>query len=178
MRRFGSHVTVIERGRKLADREDPDIQGPGLLVAKWGRSAMKRVGIFANDNVDLAGATRRDFLVRAGASVGMLAAATSLAAATPAKAGRTKPHEHQAAEGASSGPFWPEGIRLVISISMQFEAGGQPSKGTDSPFPKVEFPPSVPSDAAANTWFAYGYREGIPRCSICGIAMESRSLPT
>src|SRR5947208_7908643 len=57
----------------------------------------------------------------------------------------------------------PDGIRLVISISMQFEAGGQPSKGTDSPFPKVDFPPSVPSDAAANTWFAYGYREGIPR---------------
>jgi peptidoglycan/xylan/chitin deacetylase (PgdA/CDA1 family) len=59
--------------------------------------------------------------------------------------------------------FWPNGIRLVISVSMQFEAGGQPSKGTDSPFPKVDFPESVPSDAAANTWFAYGYREGIPR---------------
>jgi peptidoglycan/xylan/chitin deacetylase (PgdA/CDA1 family) len=59
--------------------------------------------------------------------------------------------------------FWPDGIRLVVSISMQFEAGGQPAKGTDSPFPKVDFPESVPSDAAANTWFAYGYREGIPR---------------
>ena len=30
--------------------------------------------------------------------------------------------------------FWPNGVRLVISISMQFEAGGQPAKGTDSPF--------------------------------------------
>jgi peptidoglycan/xylan/chitin deacetylase (PgdA/CDA1 family) len=59
--------------------------------------------------------------------------------------------------------FWPDGIRLVISISMQFEAGGQPAKGTDSPFPKVDFPENIPSDAAANTWFAYGYREGIPR---------------
>ncbi len=59
--------------------------------------------------------------------------------------------------------FWPDDIRLVISISMQFESGGQPLKGTDSPFPKVDFPPTVPSDAAANTWFAYGYREGIPR---------------
>jgi len=59
--------------------------------------------------------------------------------------------------------FWPDGIRLVISVSMQFEAGGQPPKGTDSPFPRVDFPESVPSDAAANTWFAYGYREGIPR---------------
>jgi peptidoglycan/xylan/chitin deacetylase (PgdA/CDA1 family) len=59
--------------------------------------------------------------------------------------------------------FWPDGVRLVISVSMQFEAGGKPPKGTDSPFPKVDFPDSVPSDAAANTWFAYGYREGIPR---------------
>ena len=59
--------------------------------------------------------------------------------------------------------FWPDGIQMVISISMQFEAGGQPPKGTDSPFPKVDFPSDVPADAAANTWFAYGYREGIPR---------------
>jgi peptidoglycan/xylan/chitin deacetylase (PgdA/CDA1 family) len=66
--------------------------------------------------------------------------------------------------GNRSAPaFWPDGIRLVVSISMQFEAGGQPPKGTDSPFPKVDCPPEVPSDAATNTWFAYGYREGIPR---------------
>lgn len=63
----------------------------------------------------------------------------------------------------TNGGFWPDGIRLVISVSMQFEAGGQPPKGTDSPFPKVDFPESVSSDAAANTWFAYGYREGISR---------------
>ena len=59
--------------------------------------------------------------------------------------------------------FWPGGARLVISISMQFEAGGQPAKGTDSPFPKVDFPAGVASDPAANSWFAYGYREGVPR---------------
>ena len=64
---------------------------------------------------------------------------------------------------AAEAQFWPDGIRLVISISMQFEAGGQPAKGTDSPFPKVDFPESVLSDPAANAWFAYGYREGIPR---------------
>lgn len=64
---------------------------------------------------------------------------------------------------AASNRFWPDDIRLVISISMQFEAGGQPAKGADSPFPRVDFPDSVPADAAANTWFAYGYREGIPR---------------
>jgi hypothetical protein len=28
--------------------------------------------------------------------------------------------------------FWPNDIRRVISISMQFEAGGQPAKGTDA----------------------------------------------
>jgi peptidoglycan/xylan/chitin deacetylase (PgdA/CDA1 family) len=117
---------------------------------------MKKSSIFSNDDADLPGATRRDFRLRAGASGGMLAAATT----TAGMPGRAK---DQPAAGPSSGPFWPEGIRLVISISMQFEAGGQPSKGTDSPFPKVDFPPAVPSDAAANTWFAYGYREGIPR---------------
>lgn len=62
-----------------------------------------------------------------------------------------------------AGKFWPGDTRLVVSISMQFEAGGQPPKGTDSPFPKVDFPDNVPSDPATNTWFAYGYREGIPR---------------
>src|SRR6266566_2866795 len=119
--------------------------------------AMKKSSMFSNDDASPAVATRRDFLVRAGASAGMLAGATNLAAGTPARA------KDRRAGGPSSGPFWPDGIRLVISISMQFEAGGQPSKGTDSPFPRVDFPPTVPSDAAANTWFAYGYREGIPR---------------
>ncbi len=67
------------------------------------------------------------------------------------------------AVGVSRSGFWPGDTRLVISISMQFEAGGQPPKGTDSPFPPVDFPDGVPSDPATNTWFAYGYREGIPR---------------
>ena len=54
----------------------------------------------------------------------------------------------------AKGGFWPGDTRLVVSISMQFEAGGQPLKGTDSPFPKVDFPDSVPADPATNTWFA------------------------
>lgn len=36
---------------------------------------------------------------------------------------------------AVAGKYWPGNTRLVVSISMQFEAGGQPPKGTDSPFP-------------------------------------------
>jgi peptidoglycan/xylan/chitin deacetylase (PgdA/CDA1 family) len=129
---------------------------------------MKRVVTFADGNANLASASRRTFLMQAGTSAGILAAGMMLNATTPVKAaaatpgGRTQPRKSQLGKGLSSA-FWPEGIRMVISISMQFEAGGQPPKGTDSPFPKVDFPPDVPADAAANTWFAYGYREGIPR---------------
>ncbi len=95
-----------------------------------------------------ASTARRNFLGQAGT----LAAAGLLPAAAGAQATKT-----------STTGFWPGNARLVISISMQFEAGGQPLKGTDSPFPKVDFPVSVPEDLTANTWFAYGYREGIPR---------------
>lgn len=56
---------------------------------------------------------------------------------------------------------WSDGTRLVISISMQFEAGGEPETGFDSPFP-----PNLEkgyTDLPAKTWFNYGYKEGIPR---------------
>lgn len=105
---------------------------------------------------------RRDFLAKAGAGAGALAAGMALQA-VPGWASAAQADTRPAAVGAEHGEFWPGGARLVISISMQFEAGGQPAKGTDSPFPKVDFPDSVLSDAATNTWFAYGYREGIPR---------------
>jgi peptidoglycan/xylan/chitin deacetylase (PgdA/CDA1 family) len=106
------------------------------------------------------GAGRRNFLGQAGAlAAGGLLAQAAGAQAVPAAASAPLP----ATGGAATGEFWPGGARLVISISMQFEAGGQPPKGTDSPFPKVDFPASVPADLTTNTWFAYGYREGIPR---------------
>jgi peptidoglycan/xylan/chitin deacetylase (PgdA/CDA1 family) len=56
---------------------------------------------------------------------------------------------------------WPNGARLVISVSMNFEAGGEPETGADSPFP-----PNLEkgyTDLPAKTWFRYGYKEGIPR---------------
>jgi peptidoglycan/xylan/chitin deacetylase (PgdA/CDA1 family) len=83
-------------------------------------------------------------------------------AATPSASASTSPQVAKA-DASAAGQFWPNEARLVISISMQFEAGGQPPKGTDSPFPKIDFPTNMPSDPATNTWFAYGYREGIPR---------------
>lgn len=100
---------------------------------------------------------RRTFLAQASAGAALLAVGDLLTTGS-AQAGVLAK-----AAGVSKGGFWPGDTRLVISISMQFEAGGQPPKGTDSPFPAVDFPDSVPSDPATNTWFAYGYREGIPR---------------
>src|SRR5579862_926552 len=64
---------------------------------------------------------------------------------------RTGPHD-----------FWPNNARLAISISMQFEAGGEPDHGFDSPFSGSPLPPEYP-DLPAKTWFQYGYLEGIQR---------------
>jgi len=104
--------------------------------------------------------SRRKFLIQTSAVAGGVAA-ISLAASRPTHAKTERSMSTQ--NSTPAGKFWPGDTRLAISISMQFEAGGQPPKGTDSPFPRVDFPDSVPSDPATNTWFAYGYREGIPR---------------
>lgn len=114
------------------------------------------------ENIALPDLQRRTFLAHAGASAAVLAAA-SLMTSTQANAGTSSAPPPIAKPGTKPGRFWPGDTRLVVSISMQFEAGGQPPKGTDSPFPPVTFPHNVPSDPATNTWFAYGYREGIPR---------------
>src|SRR5258705_13592553 len=56
--------------------------------------------------------------------------------------------------------FWPDGARLVISISMQMEAGAQPASGAESPLPKID---SKYPDIAATKWYEYGFKEGLPR---------------
>ncbi|QND84779.1 Chitooligosaccharide deacetylase [Chromobacterium vaccinii] len=56
--------------------------------------------------------------------------------------------------------FWPGDTRLVISISMQFEAGAQPERGAGGPFPPLD--PKYP-DLPMQTWYDYGVKEGIPR---------------
>ena len=102
---------------------------------------------------------RRSFMALASAAIATGAMLPEVASAQQ-QGGASMP----AAKPARNSPeFWPGGARLVVSISMPFEAGGQPLKGADSPFPKVDFPANIPADLAANTWFAYGYREGIPR---------------
>lgn len=56
--------------------------------------------------------------------------------------------------------FWPNGARLVISLSMQMEGGAQPASGADSPMPKID---SKYPDLPASKWYDYGYKEGLPR---------------
>jgi len=65
-----------------------------------------------------------------------------------------------AISSARSSSFWPNGARLIVSISMQFEAGAQPEHGAGSPFPTID--PKYP-DLPAAKWYAYGIKEGIPR---------------
>ena len=63
---------------------------------------------------------------------------------------------------ASGTEFWPEGIRLVISISMQLEAGGEPDAGAPSPLDGFQLKPGF-RDYPTTTWYQYGVREGMPR---------------
>lgn len=97
----------------------------------------------------MADAQRRGLL--RGATAGVAAAA--LAAVGPAAAqAQERPAEPER--------HWPDGARLVISISMQFEAGAQSEHDNGSPFPPMDgrYP-----DLPARTWFEYGIREGLPR---------------
>lgn len=56
---------------------------------------------------------------------------------------------------------WPNGEQLVISVSMQVEAGGQPD-GAESPFSSSPITNGLP-DLPAMSWYAYGYTEGVQR---------------
>jgi peptidoglycan/xylan/chitin deacetylase (PgdA/CDA1 family) len=62
---------------------------------------------------------------------------------------------------AGRSAFWPGGARLAVTVSMQFEAGGQPISGSSGPVsePVAEGYP----DLAQNSFYDYGIREGIPR---------------
>jgi peptidoglycan/xylan/chitin deacetylase (PgdA/CDA1 family) len=66
---------------------------------------------------------------------------------------------HHTAKGNSI--FWPNGARLVVSISLMFEGGGQPISGAGGLIPEP-IEKGVP-DLPTNAFFAYGHYEGIPR---------------
>ena len=57
--------------------------------------------------------------------------------------------------------FWPNGARLAVTISLQFEAGGQPISGAPGPVTE-SVSPGYP-DLPQNSFYDYGVREGIPR---------------
>jgi peptidoglycan/xylan/chitin deacetylase (PgdA/CDA1 family) len=94
--------------------------------------------------------SRRD-VIKAGAIA-------AIAGAVPLSATLADPTpEH---DKTTSGAFWPDGVRMVISISMQMEGGAQPSSGAESPMPKID-PQYL--DLPASKWYDYGYKEGLPR---------------
>lgn len=92
--------------------------------------------------------SRRKFLQQSGLTgAAALINRPALLAATSKNISKTTSH-------------WADGSQLVISISMQFEAGGQPDNA-ESPFPQNMQAGYV--DLPAATWYQYGYKEGIPR---------------
>src|SRR5215510_8699704 len=68
--------------------------------------------------------------------------------------------QKQEIETKNSSAFWPNGARLVVSVSMQFEAGAQPERGAESPFPVID---TKYPDLPVAKWYDYGFKEGIPR---------------
>src|SRR5713101_7456141 len=100
---------------------------------------------------------RREFIKQAAVSV--LAAGAVSPTLQPKEFSMEKP-PNSSGRLISRGPFWPDGARLVISMSMQMEGGAQPASGAESPMPKID--PKYP-DLPASKWYDYGYKEGLPR---------------
>ena len=96
---------------------------------------------------------RRTFLKQAGlvGLAGLLPTSTLLAGDL---------NTNNIANNENSPSKWADGSRLVVSLSMQFEAGGQPVNA-ESPFPQNMQKGFV--DLPGETWYQYGYKEGIPR---------------
>ncbi len=60
----------------------------------------------------------------------------------------------------ASREFWPDGAKLVIAISLQFEAGAEPDPACAGPFPPSNREHTNP---ALTSWYEYGFKEGVPR---------------
>src|SRR5260370_2510028 len=94
--------------------------------------------------------SRRD-LIKAGAMAAMEGAVPSSVTLAD-----QIPEQHRRAART----FWPDGARMVISVSMQMEGGAQPTSGAESPMPKID---SKYPDLPASKWYDYGFKEGLPR---------------
>ena len=95
---------------------------------------------------------RRGFLT--GSVVSAVACAMGGLGVFPAKA-----KENDGSSTKNQG-FWPNGARMVVSVSMQMEAGAQPSSGAESPMPRID---AKYPDLPASKWYEYGFKEGLPR---------------
>jgi peptidoglycan/xylan/chitin deacetylase (PgdA/CDA1 family) len=100
---------------------------------------------------------RREFIKQTAISV---LAAGAVSRSLQPKGFAIKKPSNSSAPFSSKGPFWPDGARMVISMSMQMEGGAQPASGAESPMPKID--PQYP-DLPASKWYDYGYKEGLPR---------------
>ncbi len=94
---------------------------------------------------------------RAFMKMSILTAAATTSAASTCRSTRIR---KDVIERKNTGAFWPNGARLVISVSMQFEAGAQPERGAESPFPVID---TKYPDLPVAKWYDYGFKEGIPR---------------
>jgi peptidoglycan/xylan/chitin deacetylase (PgdA/CDA1 family) len=101
---------------------------------------------------------RRELL---GGVLGVAVAASASALNSGASHSDSLVQPSEATQSAKTGPqrFWPDGTRLVISMSMQFESGVKPTP-SDGPFPSAAL---AFEDTATTSWYNYGVREGIPR---------------
>ena len=97
---------------------------------------------------------RRDVLIGGGLTTAAAALANQLPsrAASPQSADRPR----------RTASFWPDGIRMPISLSMMFESGGQSRFGASTPFSNFS-PGEGIYDLPTITWYRYGVTEGIPR---------------
>src|SRR5260370_41956897 len=99
---------------------------------------------------------RRDFIKDAAVS----ALAAGVVSQTPQPKGfAMQTSSTSSALRSSEAPFWPDGARMVISITMQMEAEGQPSSGAESPVPPTH--PKYP-DLPAVKWYDYVLNERLP----------------
>ncbi|WP_343614652.1 polysaccharide deacetylase family protein [Novosphingobium sp.] len=96
--------------------------------------------------------TRRSVLGTGIAAAGVAATARPATAHAPV---------HPRVSHNSGGGFWPNGARIAVSLSLMFEAGGQPISGAGGPIPEP-IQNGLP-DLPTNAFFQYGIYEGIPR---------------
>ncbi len=98
------------------------------------------------------GVTRRSFVVGGTAAGGALTLAQASAQAPSAQT-----------LNAGPGAFWPDGVRLPITISMMWESGSEPMPQIGPQFVPPEAKGQSWPDLASETERQYGWREGIPR---------------